>query len=148
MVISALRGAFRAAPGPEKLKLSLASSAYLAHLSVARRRRRACDVADLRPGPLVVSGFFNDVIGIGRGAVATADALQAAGLPVVRHDIRPVVSLSPLVRAEPPAGPGGVWIHHCNPPESDLVFDHISPRAVKGRYLIGYWAWELGAQIS
>ena len=144
MVISVVKEALRAAPGPEQLKLSLAKSAYLAHLAVARRRRRACDTAELSVGPLMVSGFFNDAIGVGRGAVATANALQAAGLPIVRHDVRPVVSLSPLVHVDPPVGPGGVWIQHCNPPESDVLFDHISTQAAAGRYLIGYWAWELG----
>ena len=141
--MSSLRGVWKTAPAPHRLKALVAPLIYDAQLKASRGLRRAPAPGSLRPGPLIVSGFYNDVLGVGRGVSATADALARAGLPVVRHDIRPVIASAPYSPARLPGGPGGVWIQHCNAPEADLLFSHLARGEVEGRYRIAYWAWEL-----
>ncbi|NEX92299.1 glycosyltransferase family 4 protein [Caulobacter sp. 17J65-9] len=99
--------------------------------------------AEIRPGPLVVTGFMNEVLGVGRAGRMTADALEAAGWPVVRHDLRP--SFFRIRRAGmtlPTERDGGVWMIHANAPEAEIAFLTHQPQAWAGRYRIGYWAWE------
>lgn len=98
-------------------------------------------VASVRPGPVLISGFFTDKRGIGRAAELTAQALERAGIEVLRHDITSTVEQQ--VRASPPATPGGVWMICCNPPEMVLVL-HLYPELAEAPlYRIGMWAWEL-----
>jgi glycosyltransferase involved in cell wall biosynthesis len=142
-LMSGARRLWKAAPVPESVRHALAAPLYNATLAAGRLLRRPTPVSEIEPGPLLVSGFFGEVLGIGRGARATADALEAAGFTVLRHDVQPVIHSPPYTRAELPAGPGGVWIQHCNAPENDLVFSHLAAAAARGRYRIAYWAWEL-----
>jgi glycosyltransferase involved in cell wall biosynthesis len=141
-VLSEARRLWKAAPVPGPLRRALATPLYATSLMAGRLRRRANLPSHMEPGPVVVSGFYGSVLGIGRGASATASGLEAAGLPVVRHDIRPVIDSEPYSLTRLPAT-GGVWIQHCNAPENDLLFSHLSPAEAAGRYRIAYWAWEL-----
>ena len=141
--MSSLRGVWKMTPAPRGLKAVVAPLIFDAQLAASRRLRQAPSKASLRSGPLIVSGFYNDVLGVGRGVAATADAMARAGLPVVRHDIRPVIASPPYTPVRLPAGSGGVWIQHCNAPETDLLFSHVGRRELAGRYRIAYWAWEL-----
>ncbi|MBN8553785.1 MAG: glycosyltransferase family 4 protein [Caulobacterales bacterium] len=99
--------------------------------------------ADIQPGPLIVSGFFNEVLGVGRAGRLTADWLETTGLPVVRHDLRPALvhqlhgGLDFPVKAA-----GGVWLIHANPPEAKAAMLAHQTGGWRGRYRIGYWAWE------
>ncbi|MFT3998355.1 MAG: glycosyltransferase family 1 protein, partial [Asticcacaulis sp.] len=70
----------------------------------------------LLSGSLVVSGFFNESLGIGRAGRMTADALEAAGYTVIRHDLRPSFRHIIDQKATLP-GQGGVWLIHANAPE-------------------------------
>ncbi|MBN8551415.1 MAG: glycosyltransferase family 4 protein [Caulobacterales bacterium] len=96
------------------------------------------------PGPLVVSGFLGEALGIGRAGDATADALQAAGFALERQSLRTrqraVWSLGkkPAVTGRP----GGVWLIHANAPEAEVALMTHDPADWAGRYRIGYWAWE------
>lgn len=96
---------------------------------------RAPDVAELAPGPLVVSGYFGEPSGVGRGARLTMAALGAAGLRPEAHD------LEAEPRGPARAQTGGVWVAHCNAPELARYLLHAAtlPQA----YRIAYWAWEL-----
>ncbi|MDO1557894.1 glycosyltransferase family 4 protein [Brevundimonas sp. 2R-24] len=97
---------------------------------------------DIR-GPLVVSGFFGEVLGIGRAGDLTADALGAAGLNPRRVQLRPAFRrLLDLHRPAVEARPGGVWIIHANAPETEIALMVHPPRMWSTRYRIGYWAWE------
>ena len=102
-------------------------------------------VEQLPPGPLVFSGFLDEVLGIGRAGRLAVGALEEAGFPVVRHGVRAAIMYSdPLVQMSfPTAEPGGVWILHCNAPEARTVLTNIRRGLWRNRYLIGYWAWEL-----
>ncbi|UDF03623.1 glycosyltransferase [Asticcacaulis sp. AND118] len=95
----------------------------------------------LTPGPLVVSGFLNESLGVGRAARLTADALEAAGYMPVRHDIRPAFRHILDQKAVLP-GQGGVWLIHANAPELVVALIAHAPAQWRERYRIGYWAWE------
>lgn len=99
---------------------------------------------EIAPGPLIVSGFFGDILGLGSAARSTVYGLTRAGLPVRTHDIGFIRSLPIYGRAQfPSADPGGVWIAHCNPPELERLLGAFGDGPLKTRYRIGYWAWEL-----
>ncbi len=94
------------------------------------------------PGPLVVSGLLAESKGVSEGARLTLAALQAAGFPTIPHDLRP------LFRRDPGAGlptdrPGGVWLMHINAPEAVAALAALDAQDWRGRYRIGYWAYEL-----
>lgn len=100
----------------------------------------------LRKGPrpkIIVSGFFNEILGIGQAAARTADALSTAGYGVVREDLRP---LHRGLLTRPPvtlsACDAGVWIIHANPPEAKIALAMHRFDDWKHLYRIGYWAWE------
>lgn len=95
------------------------------------------------PGPLVVSGFFGEPLGIGRAGEMTAEALERAGLPVMRRPLRPALSrFKRLGQVDLDAPPGGVWLIHANAPET-LVALMTHPRPDwQGRRRIGFWVWE------
>lgn len=99
-------------------------------------------IEGLRSGPIVVSGFFSDNRGVARSAALTVSALEAAGLPVVRHDISYLLRSEPVVRS-PVQAEGGVWILHCNPPEAVAVLRLQTDLSRSAMFRIGYWAWEL-----
>lgn len=96
----------------------------------------------LRRGPVVVSGFHNEALGIGRAGRLTAQALRLAGFEVLTHDVRPAISGGGRGDFAIP-GRGGVWLMHCNAPEARLVLERVRREDLTGRYRIGYWAWEL-----
>lgn len=96
------------------------------------------------PGPLIVSGFLGEVLGVGRAGDATADALETAGYPVVRQSLRPAQKRVWSIGAKPPvcSRPGGVWLIHANAPEAEAALMAHDPCDWLGRRRIGYWAWE------
>lgn len=99
-----------------------------------------------RPGPLIVSGYLNKVLGLGQAANLTASGFEDAGFHCVRHDVGPMLSSEPPGPYDKvlfPSDPGGVWILHCNAPEAAAVLQKIPHRYWRDRYRIGIWAWEL-----
>lgn len=119
---------------------------HQAVLAWRRRRHRRARVEGLgdglKPGPVLVSGFLNETLGIGQGGRLTAGALERADFDVVRHDLRPLIAEGAAPDWRLPTE-GGVWLMHCNPPEALAAFDAVEYAALFGRYRIGYWAWEL-----
>lgn len=98
--------------------------------------------APLKAGPLVVSGFLNETLGIGRAGQMTAEGLEAAGYEVIRHDLRPAFSNILDQKAQLPGSNGGVWLIHANAPELMVALMAHNPSEWSQRYRIGYWAWE------
>ncbi|ESQ75757.1 glycosyltransferase [Asticcacaulis sp. AC402] len=94
-----------------------------------------------KPGPLVVSGFLRETLGIGRAGRMTARALKAAGFSPIEHDLRPAFKHLVFQGAKLP-GDGGVWLIHANAPECLVAFMAHAPQTWAHRYRIGYWAWE------
>jgi len=126
---------------PLKFRLPLIH-AGLGGLGRLRRARwtKAAD-ASPQPGSLVVSGFFSETLGIGRGGVLSADALAAAGFDMIRHDLRAGFKGFWRQKATLP-GRGGVWFIHANAPELLVTLMAHDPAQWADRYRIGYWAWE------
>ncbi len=116
----------------------MANRAILALAGERADRRR-----EFTPGPLVVSGFMRETLGIGRAARLTADALERAGFDVIRHDLRPLMTRGHFGSATLPAPPGGVWLLHCNPDEAAIALASLNRASWQERYRIGYWAYEL-----
>ncbi|ESQ88878.1 hypothetical protein ABAC460_13945 [Asticcacaulis sp. AC460] len=107
-------------------------------------RSRAWQPAMSRPRPqldtVLISGFFNEALGIGRAGALIANGLEAKGITVVREDLRPFDR--GLLTRGPSLLPSGapVWLIHANPPEARIaLFTHAG---WQDRYRIGYWAWE------
>jgi glycosyltransferase involved in cell wall biosynthesis len=99
---------------------------------------------EIVPGPLVVSGLISETKGISEAARLTVAGLRAAGFDTIAHDIRPLLDAGPGARGSLPADrPGGVWITHVNAPDAMHALAYLDPSAWRGRYRIGYWAYEL-----
>ncbi len=114
---------------------------------LARVRAFGWKKADILPpagrGTLVVSGFLNEALGIGRAGRMTADALRAAGYDIVTHDLRP--GFRHLAKSDLTLpGEGGVWLIHANAPEDVIAMLANRPASWNERYRIAYWAWETG----
>jgi glycosyltransferase involved in cell wall biosynthesis len=97
-----------------------------------------------QPGPLVVSGLISETKGVSEAARLTLAGLRAAGYSPFAHDLRPLLDAGPGARAMLPVDrPGGVWITHVNAPDAIHALAYLDPATWRGRYRIGYWAWEL-----
>ena len=135
-------GLIRTLPLPIRLPLIRGG---LAAVRAARMRSWSVAAQDRPvPGPLVVTGFLDEVLGIGAAGRATIGALTGAGLEVVPHRLRPAMKRvwSPGAMPPLPAAPGGVWLIHANAPETEIALMAHDPADWAGRYRIGYWAWE------
>ncbi len=110
-------------------------------------RRAFAGLAEPEPapthGPLLVSGLISEMKGISQAARLTVAGLEAAGYAPIAHDVRHTLDLGPGGGGRLPAGPGGVWIVHCNAPEAVSALACLDPASWRGRYRIGYWAYEL-----
>lgn len=141
-VFKMARALWRAAPLPPAGR-AVAGRTVAAVIGARHRRSRVAGLGvDLKPGPIVVSGFHNEALGIGRGGRLTAQALEDAGHQVIRHDARATIRTPGFANVALP-GEGGVWLQHCNAPEAIALFDRVRREDLFGRYRIGYWAWEL-----
>ncbi len=142
-----LRKAWRDLPLPERWRAAAGRAAIAAAsaglFGPRAARLAATPLADVAPGPLVVSGFMNRTLGIGVAGRATVRGLAELGLPVLTHDIEPILASRIDAVAAPPGPDGGVWIAHCNAPELLRLLAAFPPEALAGRYRIGVWAWEL-----
>ena len=128
---------------PLPLRLPLIRSALATARALREPAWRRAE-ASARPGPLVVSGFFDEALGVGRAGAATVGALEAAGYAVERQSLRRALKRVWKPGAKPPVSdrPGGVWIIHANAPETEVALMAHDPADWKSRYRIGYWAWE------
>ncbi len=120
-----------------------ATKAMVATINAAPLPERR-PVAALEPGPLLLSGFFGEVLGVGAAARLTAEGLRRAGLNPELDDLAPQLELPLYARRDfPVSAPGGVWISHCNAPELKRMVYMYPNAALSSRYRIGYWAYEL-----
>lgn len=119
---------------------------FVLGLLVVRRDQgfKAGPIETVTPGGLVlVTGFLNETLGIGRAARMTANALERAGFLVERDDLRPSFHyLAPFILRKPIAATPSVWLIHANAPECEVAFLTRDFSNLKDTYRIGYWAWE------
>ncbi len=124
----------------------------------ARQRRRAGgEIAallapriDRAPPPgqggLAVAGELSRYSGLGEGARLMLRGLEALRVPTWAMDVSSYLPAanrdkSPSALAVPPAG--APLIIHVNAPMLPLVMVRLSRALVRGRRVVGYWAWEL-----
>jgi len=127
---------------PLRYRLPLIHGTLRAIGHLRRKHWTRAEDSHLRAGPLVVSGFFRETIGIARAAHLTADALEAAGLNPIRHDLRPCFGHILNPQAQLAGDNRGVWLIHANAPEAWVAFLSHRPDQWSQRYRIGIWAWE------
>lgn len=111
-------------------------------------RARCWLAADARPCPtlkkIVISGFFDEALGIGRAGRLVADGLEVGGYTVIREDLRP---FDRGLITRPAAGfrdgaDAPIWLIATNPPEAKIALFTHTHAAWKEMYRIGLWHWE------
>ena len=103
-------------------------------------------MASPRPAPqdmrIIVSGFFNEALGIGRAAQLTAEALIHHGFDVIREDLRPF-DRGLLTRPHAQfVEHAPTWLIVGNPPEAQIALYTHDPAQWREMYRIGLWHWE------
>lgn len=119
-------------------------------------RRAAMDVslAGLHPadapttGRPMVTGFLSAPMGIGAGGRQIHSGLDAAGFAPSSFDLTRIYQAERSTLPWPPAGEAvddgrGPVIVHVNAPESPHALSALGKDRLNGRFLAGYWAWEL-----
>ena len=96
---------------------------------------------------LNVTGYFRADLGIGESARCMARAAGAAGLPLALVDLKlpcrnpqSDATLSARLQAD---NPHPVNVIHVDPPGMRDLDHHHGSAFRRGKYNIGYWAWEL-----
>ena len=96
--------------------------------------------------PLGIAGLFSTASGLGEGARLAYAALEASGRAPTAYDLSAAFGqkemASPAVRALQ-SGTGGSLIVHHNGPFLPHAMWTLGAARVRGRKIIGYWAWEL-----
>ncbi|MET0338259.1 MAG: glycosyltransferase, partial [Caulobacter sp.] len=111
---------------------------------LARLRHHAGGLAP--SGPIIVAGFHGSVLGIGEAARSLSATLRCAGFEVLDWDVSALFGHERRIEAGDPTPPpvgSGTLIAHMNPPELLQLIALYGAGALKGRRVIGYWAWEL-----
>ena len=102
---------------------------------------------DARGGfPLGIAGLFSTASGIGEGARLAYAALDAAGLTPTAFDLSGAFGQAEFFGTERRRvlvpGSGSLIVHH-NAPYMPHALWALGRDRIKGRHIIGYWAWEL-----
>jgi Glycosyl transferases group 1 len=120
--------------------------AGLAHASAALAPRPGAGTS--LQAPFFICGPFTMATGIGEGSRLCHDALQACGLEVMAIDL-PLSHLDgggpishPSRDGSGHEGPGTVIIH-VNAPHMALALTKLGRRFLRGKHIVGAWAWEL-----
>ncbi len=96
--------------------------------------------------PLAIAGLFSTASGVGEGARLAYTSLDAAGYAPAAFDLSPSFAQVELADAAPRralARSGGSLIVHHNGPYLPHALWALGRARVRGRRIIGYWAWEL-----
>ena len=90
-----------------------------------------------RPAPaacagIAVAGELDRASGLGEGARLMLHGLAALGIPAW-----------PMRPGDPPPPPGAPIVLHVNAPQMPLALLRLGRTAIRGRRIVGFWAWEL-----
>lgn len=90
-------------------------------------------------------GYFRTESGLGEGVRLKHEALVEAGVKVSRHTIRaPGFSNLHASNDEESCGDDALFLFlHINADQTLQTLAELPGKATRGRYRIGYWAWEL-----
>lgn len=118
-----------------------------AAIALARRRVSSALAAGEPPfaaGPVIISGLLSGTSGVSRAARLTVQGIRHGGYRPIEQDLAPLFAAGDSEAGGLPAAPpGGVWVLHVNAPEAVAAMSRIPPDAWRGRYRIGFWAYEL-----
>jgi glycosyltransferase involved in cell wall biosynthesis len=95
--------------------------------------------------PIAIAGLFSTMSGIGEGARLAYDALETAGMAPAAFDISGAFGQAELdapARRPIVPGSGGTLVVHHNAPFLPHALWALGRARVRGRRVIGYWAWE------
>lgn len=96
--------------------------------------------------PIGIAGLLSTASGVGEGARLAYASLEAAGLAPTAFDLSPAfgqVELGEGARRRPVTpGAGSLIVHH-NGPYLPHALWALGRARIRGRRIIGYWAWEL-----
>jgi glycosyltransferase involved in cell wall biosynthesis len=95
--------------------------------------------------PLAIAGLFSTASGVGEGARLAYAALEAAGYAPTAFDLSPAFGQTEMGNVERRTfapGSGSLIVHH-NGPYLPHALWALGRARVRGRRIIGYWAWEL-----
>jgi len=97
--------------------------------------------------PIVIVGPISSATGLGEGARLAMRALRDQGLDVRGIDVSPVMlggDPAEPIDLGPPVAPGpGTVILHVNAPLAPLALLMLGRPALRGKRVVGYFAWEL-----
>lgn len=136
-----LHRAWRALPADARRAAFLAATAALA----PKPDRQPPDGA---PPGLVVAGELGRASGLGEGARLMLAAARALGLPAAGIDAAIVPGgerdeVAGGADGTPPPPRGVPLVLHVNPPVLPAAALRLGRRTLRGRRVVGYWAWEL-----
>lgn len=105
------------------------------------------NLKSLRDGPVIVVGFMSSSIGLGVAARKLVAALRSAQIEPEIHDLsaefyKPQIYLD-WCKSIGECPEGGTVILCMNPPEIPHALSKLPARILEGRWLIGYFWWEL-----
>ena len=98
--------------------------------------------------PVIVVGALRTASGLGESARLCHDALKQSGVAVYGIDLTTALMQPPdhpfldFADGASLEGPGTL-ILHVNSPLVPMALWHLGRRVVRGKYLVGYWHWEL-----
>lgn len=95
--------------------------------------------------PLCIAGILTTATGIGEGGRLASAALASLGYEVLNVDVSALLEAAPGDGVGSPpleAGPGTVVLHF-NPDNLPAVLTLLGRERLRGKRIIGYWAWEL-----
>jgi glycosyltransferase involved in cell wall biosynthesis len=111
--------------------------------------RMVAPLPDAKPRggfPLAIAGLFSTASGVGEGARLAYAALDSASYAPAAFDLSPAfgqVEMSEATqRREVMPGAGSLIVHH-NGPYLPHALWTLGRAQLRGRRIIGYWAWEL-----
>ncbi|MEM5518901.1 glycosyltransferase family 4 protein [Henriciella sp. AS95] len=99
------------------------------------------------PAGVGIYGYLSAVSGVGEGARRMTDIVAAADIDTSRHVLIAPGHASESVpldnNAQMTASPFNTLIFHINADQMPREMDRLPANWLRGRYRIGYWAWEL-----
>ncbi|RIJ17148.1 glycosyltransferase family 1 protein [Henriciella mobilis] len=145
---SRLRTAYRKLPHDVRVRIrdvlirkASGHAARGAQIAAGERTDRS-----LQPG-LGLFGYFSAVSGVGEGARRMARVLDEAGIKTTLHPLRTNGHASEAAvlpgDVTHGASPFNCLLFHVNADQIQVKLDEQPAEWLRGRYRIGYWAWEL-----
>ncbi|MBF0531355.1 MAG: glycosyltransferase [Deltaproteobacteria bacterium] len=125
---------------PRRVRLSL-----FTQVTRALMPRTVCAVPAVEP--ITVIGVLSSTTGLGEGARLNLDALARLGYDIRYFDLAPAFRQQDMAETDWPGSPmtegPGIALIHVNPHVLPYALCRIGARRLKGKRIIGYWAWEL-----